>query len=53
MSYTINCMFKDHRFDDIDVKAAMIKKLDIDIPAYRILRACNPKMALATGIKGA
>ena len=30
---------------EIDVSATMKKKIDVDMPGYKILGACNPKMA--------
>lgn len=31
---------------EVDVQATMKKKLDVSIPAYQILGACSPKLAL-------
>ena len=58
MAYTINRSFSGADFADIDsrtrkalgekgfgVQAVLKKKIDADIPAYRILGACNPHMA--------
>lgn len=33
---------------EIDVSATMKKKIDVDMPGYKILGACNPKLAYQT-----
>ncbi len=37
---------------EIDVSATMKKKIDVDMPGYKILGACNPKLAFeAIGVE--